>query len=195
MEDAYDGVGQDGQREQADHVQVERVFQVDEQANEKETEVGRQHRQGQARQELHQFVVIGADLAGNHDVVASDDNEDRHCGVDDTDRPRRKLHHGGVLVGACRRRLRNEVERTLVDGVDQRLQDIEDVLRDPLCSLTQPAIDIKGSAEGWNRGGLRQSFSRTRQGMCLLPLLHGRGSMDRCMWYCSMHGHPCCSDA
>jgi hypothetical protein len=95
--------------------------------------------------------MVGADLAGNHDIVASDDDKDGYCGIHHADRPRRELYHRRVLGRACRWRLRDEVERTLVGGVDQRLQDIENVLGDPLRCLTQPAVDIKRCAEGWKR--------------------------------------------
>ena len=119
MKDASDGVAQQGEGEQVDHVQVERVFQVNQQADEKETEIGRQHGQSQPWQELHEFIVIGADLAGNHDVVACDDDKDSYRGIHHTDEPHGKLYNRSILVGTCRRRLRDEVERTLVDGIDQ----------------------------------------------------------------------------
>src|SRR5260370_2825390 len=195
MKDAHDGVGQHGEGEQADHATIERVFQVDKQANEKETEVGRQHCQDQARQEFHKFIVIGADLAGNHDVVSCDDDKDGHSRIDHTDGPCRKLHDSGILVGPCCRRLCDEVERTLVDGVDQRLQDIENVLGNPLCCLTQPAVDIKRCAEGWHHRCLRHTFSSTRHHSYLMCLLGGRGRGDCHMWHCCMRRHPCCSDA
>ena len=47
------------------------------------------------------------------------------------------------------------------------LQDIEDVLSDPLRSLTQPAVDVKGSAEG--RKALRHAATLLRHQTMSLP--------------------------
>ena len=93
-----------------------------------------------------------AELASQDDVVAANDDEAGQGEIDHGEEGREPGAHCGVLIRVGGRRLRDNIERALQDGVNHRLQGARDLLRHPLGGVLQPAGDIE-RVEAYHRLG------------------------------------------
>ena len=171
LEDPRNEVGEHRGTRQGSRDTAEGILQVDEQAQEVQAEVRRAKGQQETWQELREPRVGQAELASHDDVVAADDDQAGQGEIDHGEEGRAPGAHRGVLIRIGRRRLGNDVERALQDGVDHGLQGTCDLLRHPLGGVLQPAGDIErvetyrrlgGCAYPLAGGGTRSHTDRQR---------------------------------
>src|SRR4051794_21399022 len=144
-------------------LQTECILQIDEELEKKQAEVGCHDGKSDTRKELGDISIAGSDLSGHHDVVASQHNEDRDCCIHDPNRPSDKCLNRGILrvrtvlsgtggdTDGC---LRDEIERTLVNGINEWLDATQKLPGGPLHRSTQQTGNICRQAQCWNRWSL-----------------------------------------
>ena len=116
VQDARNDVGEHRAACQIQGDPAERIFQVDEQAQEEQAEVRRPEGQQQTRQELRQRRVGQAQSAPHDDVVATDHDQAGQGQIDHRQEGIRPGDHRGVLIGVGGRRLGDDVERAMQAG-------------------------------------------------------------------------------
>ena len=142
LEERRNDVGEHGGACQVQRNHIQRIFQVDEQAQEKQAEVRRAKGQQESWQELRQFGVGQTQVATHHDVIAADDDEAGQGEIDHREEGIPPGDHHRVLIRVGGWRLGQDVERVVHDGPDHGLQRTHELLRHPLGSVLQPAGGI-----------------------------------------------------
>ena len=192
QEDRHDAVGDGGEDErqaflrgcrlvvsgEADVADAggEGVVDVDQHPRELERQVGGERCEDDAREELHRLVVGRPGVLLDDDVEATPHDDDRERDVDDGAGEVVEAADGRTVVGAFRRRARDEVERRAAhaqrpvdepaDRLEHRLSDerehrVDDVLR-PVHGVEAAGKPVQGIGDQVGRVGDREVDQRVR---------------------------------
>ena len=164
LEQRGDDVGEHRGACQVEGDKIQRIFQVDEQAQEKQAEVRRAKGQQESWQELRQFGMGQTQVATHHDIIAADDDQAGQGEIDHREEALPPGDHHRVLIRVGRRRLGEDVERVVHDGPDHGLQRTHDLLCHPLGSILQPA------------GGVKRIETHCRWSVCVCTPIGGGSS-------------------